>query len=216
MQGYEFIHVYESGSIGFGNKRNLDNFLKYLFSCSGNHKENSQTKKNYCLECNQKDDNYIYYFIEDGATQLSALKDRCREKLKTHENLLSDLHYVFFAIKIGKELITNMITIDKVKGGLTFAFGEDVAQDISEKHYNGKIDDFLADLGSKIEKNKGFKFFSDCSKENRIKIESTIHSKIYSEYPQNNILVSISHHDQDTPYHIHRIYEKSKDYDGQT
>jgi len=190
--------IYE-GNQNFSNKGHLDNFYKYLFSNSKNHSKNEMTKFNfYCCDNENK-------FITNNLSDLKTTKKKIENKLSNYEKIYNDLQYVFFMVEIDGVLVSNMI--DTENESIYLTVGNETLEELSLMFFNGEINEVLDEIKNTISKHTKFLSFRKCSQEQRNYIEIYIHEYLskYNLKDEDEILISVSHNDQNSPYHLHRI-----------
>ena len=123
--------------------------------------------------------------------------------------LENDLTYVAFMIEKDGKLITNLLTHGGDENTLHLTTDEDSINAIVEIYYGGDIDGFYEAVEARYKKYDDFIEYRDASEEDREKIELMLHKMIIDQSEEKDAMLSISHNDQESLYHIHRIYEKN-------
>jgi len=202
----DMIFAIGAGSQKFSSYGHVNNFIKYLFSCSGKHRETEDTKKNFYLTNLPKIDGYHFVESSDGA--LSLFKKENGENLVKFSELNNDLFYMFFLIEFEGKIYTNLYEYNKEQDIYDPAMSEDIANKLSTGYFNGDTEAMLRLFGSMIETEKDLVLFDAAKRRERIIIESKVHAKIHKMGGVDEVMLAISHNDQQgSAYHIHRIYK---------
>lgn len=199
-----FIFLLNAGTQSFQDGGHFQNFLKYLFSCSKSHQENENTKNNCYFQDPSKGDDGCT-FVDNGQTNYNAFKNKWWNETKDVSTLLNNLHYIPFAIGQNGKLYSNFLTIDEQTNSIKITLEEGMINAIINHYFAGDGTNFSNAL-HRLHKEYGeFIPFDNCPLNDRVLIEKKIHSSLEDTIEPSNLLISISHTDQDSLYHIHRI-----------
>lgn len=195
----------QEGQIKVNNEHHLKNYIKYLFSNSGSHQFNELTPNNsYIVDFDSFEINYVDNSIGSQRKFNSSNKELSFD----YEKLNMDISYIFYAFKKDNLIISNILASDGENIGL--CIGDDIISHIVHKYCNGDMSVLHNSLEDLVGNNDFERIVTIEELENN-KLKETynryIHKKLNSELPKNNV-ISISHLDQESPYHIHRLFYK--------
>jgi len=204
----ELIYFANWGQQEFTNGGHVQNFLKYLFSCSKSHTENHKTKDNFYLTLD-KETNKLSKFshVTDPKDKYNKFKNKFWNELSDETTIINDLNYVAFAIIIGDRVISNIYKKDKsdpnvLRGDLS----NDIFSMVVTSYFNRDVDQYYQTVDGFIDCGKEYVYFNDATDEERLIIEKRVHKELIKQSGADNVLIAISHNDQDDSYyHIHRI-----------
>lgn len=182
------IYILEVGKQNFSDENHVMNFSKYLFSQTQKHTKNDLTQYNSFIV-----DEEINY-VENGKNDL---KDFISKKQ-------NDLQYIYYIFKIDNIVISNFIS--KIDGELTIISDVESLNMIVRKYYKGNEDILNEEL--EVLDNDKYEILDlpDLDTQSRTLFDEYIHSFVEEKNKVNKLLISMSHRDQESPYHIHRIY----------
>lgn len=204
------INVGNKEKSKFKNKGHLKNFVKYLFSCSEAHKENENTQYNFYVkkDIKTKKLNRIG-FITNPKQQCEEFLDIFDNEIEDETKLMNDLFYVALIVINENEIITNMIEFESEE--IVMSLPSNIINFIAEDYFNGNEEVLEKEINKVLsygmDKKFPIKIIKDLSIQRRKEIEMLVHSKLINENPNDNVLIEISHHDQEdhSIYHIHRL-----------
>lgn len=203
------IYFAHAGQESFNDEEHLDNYLKYLFSCSKSHKENALTKQNFYLNLNKQSNSLNKYsFVYNSKEKYQKFKTNFEEELYDENELKNDLFYVGFIITIGNRTISNFFAPSLDDSDVLIpCLPSEVIDIMINEYFNGEETLFGKAVKHVIDNIPGqLTEFKNATEQERLFIEKKIHSKLIEKSPTDKILLAISHHDQDqSPYHIHRL-----------
>lgn len=203
------VYVVSVGEEGFTNKNHVKNFVKYLFSCSKAHIENENTKFNFYVKRDLKDNNLNRIgFIKNPVEQCNDFLNNFGKELFDENKLKNDIYYALFFVVTKDKLITNFFEYQDNELNITYP--ENVMDAMCEKYCDNDEREFEESINqilrfvydNKIE----IKPFKETTLEERKEIEMLVHGRLIKENNE-KVLIEISHHDQDDHdiYHIHRL-----------
>jgi hypothetical protein len=191
------IYILEVGNQNFSDESHVMNFSRYLFSQTQKHSKNDSTKYNSFIV-----DGKINY-VENGKNDL---KDFISKKQKDFSNkkIKNDLQYIYYIFKIDNIVISNFIS--KIDGELNIISDEESLKMIIKKYYKGNEN--LLNKELEVLDNDKYEILDlpEIDNESRILFDEYIHSFVDEKIKKNKLIISMSHTDQESPYHIHRIY----------
>lgn len=203
------VYVILAGEQDFTNQRHVENFVKYLFSCSKAHIENEDTKFNFYVKRDTKDKvlNRIG-FVKNPKWQCDEFLNNFKKELSNETKLVNDIYYVLFFVVTENKIITNFF--DYEDNELTITYPEDIMDAMCEKYFDNDGKEFEESINKILRFSSDnqipIKTFKESLLEERKEIEMLVHGRLIKEN-NDNVLIEISHHDQDDHdiYHIHRL-----------
>lgn len=179
----------------FTDKKHLINFIRYLLSLTQKHPNNSRTKFNY-----------INMYIMDSGQLGLAKKETYQEIINMIEEtglewneLVNDLCYWAYIIPINGKLFSNFATGKEEQINVESIIFDELKrlhpniESILEKHMN----DY-----------KEIHWFDTASEQEHLILEEILEQHQLEMLPDILPLLHVSHVDQDSIHHIHRIYRK--------
>ena len=176
----------------FEGEGHLKNFVRYLMSQTASHSENERTKLNY-----------VQFSGDEGglgracAESVQTALNHFQELRSGPDKLVNDLIYWAYSVRIGTRVISNMHvyegetlgvegnTYDKVASYM----GETAMQEALERVFGGGADYVPIEKASESE---------------RLLIERELAHRA-ADLMKAPALLHVSHHDQDSMHHTHRI-----------
>lgn len=195
------IFLISNDKMSFTDERHLINFSKYLFSDSLKHQVNTDTMLNtYYLNKNFNNPIKVNPLSTDFFVK--SVKNS-KDKISS---LSMDLNYVLFIIELGDYVISNLFETDD-DGNSTICIPDELISYILETYFDSDKRRFLNLLDSAVAEDKTFVNFEKIQKDDEVRllIDKLIHKHLDKEIPTLETLISISHQDQESIYHIHRI-----------
>lgn len=194
----------------FTNKGHLKNFVKYLFSCSGAHTENEDTQYNFYVKKDLKTKalNRVG-FIKTPKKQCEEFLELFKNEIHDETKVINDLFYVAFIIINEGKMITNMFEIEDEQ--IVMSLPEEIISLLAEDYFNNSEEALEQEINKLLnygmDNDFSIETIKDLSIQKRKEIEMLVHSKLINENPNDNVLMEISHHDQEdhSIYHIHRL-----------
>lgn len=206
----DLIYLICTGNMGFNGNKHVHNFLKYLFSCSQAHQQNDITKKNFYIHLEKESQKLkTFGFVVDSKDKYNKFKNKFWNEIIDDTTLTNDLFYIGFFITLKERNISNIFEINPDNPTeLILNLLPSITEYIIDDYFSGSEDNFLATMNEKI--NSGYYVpFSQATDEERLMIEKKIHSQLIKNSAGKNVLLAISHHDQeDSHYHIHRLIKE--------
>lgn len=203
------IYFVYSGEETFNDEEHLHNYIKYLFSCSNSHTENENTKNNFYLSLNKTTGALnTCSFVYDSHDKYSKFTKKFSLELNDCRKLKNDLFYVVFMLHFNGKIISNIFKYLEEDNSLTYVLPKEALGVVINEHFDCEEDfeDLLENNLSST--NNEYFHLDDVSSEERIIIEKLVHLELIKNskyYPEGTVLLSISHHDQESMYHIHRL-----------
>lgn len=190
------------GESSFHNERHFKNFVKYLFSQSTKHQPNNETKNNCFIQCDENGRKGFLMNDKNPKVELSNFNKKFNKNYKSYKKFINDLNYVFFSINFEGEILTNIFTEED--GDTFLNMPPDHIDYVVSKYFNGYRSNFDRYINSILE-GKEVVFLEKVNNKQRKLIDSLI----YKEISKNGeSLFYVTHNDQDSPYHVHRIIKK--------
>lgn len=194
----------------FQNQGHLKNFIKYLFSCSKAHTENENTHYNFYVKKDKGTQllNRIG-FIKNPNKQYEDFIESFSKEITNETKVFNDLFYVAFIIIIENKIITNMFEVEG--NNIIMSLPREIIGLIVEDYFNGNEsaleEEITKILNYGTDNNLIITNMKEINIEKRKEIEVLVHSSLISKNPNDNVLIEISHHDQEdhSIYHIHRL-----------
>jgi hypothetical protein len=120
------------------------------------------------------------------------------------KKIKNDLQYIYYIFKIDNIVISNFIS--KIDGELNIISDEESLKMIIKKYYKGNEN--LLNKELEVLDNDKYEILDlpEIDNESRILFDEYIHSFVDEKIKKNKLIISMSHTDQESPYHIHRIY----------
>ena len=172
----------------------LINFTKYLFSQSNSHQPNDFTCMNWFVSNGRPQ--FIGVTPKDQLSSFLALM-----KSKPYSRYINSLNYPLYVFRNGKTLITNIFTLSQ---------DENVLSIWDHIHLTDEQLQEVLDFAKNEEFDRTIELHEVTDSVLLFSLEDAIHQKAHFTNRENdlekqfNLLISISHHDQDE-YHIHRL-----------
>lgn len=198
------IFIRRAGGVqDFQNRGHAQNFVKYLFSQSSKHQPNERTQFNFYVIPNG--DRFIVSFVDDPEKNLAIFRQSIEGRLDNYRSLQNELYYVAFFIAIDDVLYSNMLFRDEDTDDL-FVPNEHL-EFLADEYYDGNQSVARLEIDSIMKKFKHVMPFEECARKARKAIEIKIHKMLVQKLMQpENMLISMSHVDQDQLYHVHLLY----------
>lgn len=192
-------YVY-NGPSGFADMKHVNNFGRYLFSLTGKHPKNDRTKNNYGVSFDQGRVSEGG-FVTSPSADFDAFKASHLKGFTRAAQLVNDLIYVMFVIEVDGILTSNVLM--HVGDELQTSMDEETINTFADAVFGGQkgFNEFLEQLheiGTKVIA------YEDVTQEVREKVERRLHQQFRNDEPA-DVVFSISHTDQDSMYHLHRI-----------
>ena len=188
------IFIASDGRSYINDKKHVDNFTKYLFSCSSSHKENAQTRNNF-------------FQVQSG---LINGNNNAKENYNTTKNKLwnlttnpaqlrNDLFTIAYYFDFGDEIVTNIF----------YRENDQIKILPLNNHFYEKNNTTLKALYAQFTGESSSKKLTEFTSANT-KAKQYIAERIFEEMPKvkNNeeLLVQVIHLDQEErPPHVHRL-----------
>lgn len=184
-----------SGS-SFSNRSHFDNFVKYLFSQSAKHSENEHTNKNTYRKNNSPHLIYVDNATESYHNITSKIKKKFDCNLYTNSII-----YFYFILEVNGKLISNFLEVDN-----NVVTGVSIDEETICEHYKTQ-NDFFTEIENIVSKHNEVIHFLDSKLEDRKIIDEKLHN-MASQQQEGEVILAVSHNDQESPYHIHCIVKK--------
>lgn len=203
------IYFVYSGEETFDDDGHFHNYLKYLFSCSKTHTQNDKTKNNFYLSLNKQTGALnTCSFVYDSKDKYTKFTNKFATEINDYRKLKNDLFYVVFMLHFNGKTISNIFKYLDEDNALTYVLPKDALNVVINEHFDSEQDfEDLLENNLSITDNEYF-HFDDVTLEERTIIEKLVHLELIKNskyYPEGTVLLSISHHDQESMYHIHRL-----------
>lgn len=216
MNHPDLIYLASIGTVPLNGLGHVQNHLKYLFSCSNDHQQNPATTNNYAfrmaVDPASKRKTLVHGFVGDGKKDYNTAKNAMWNETQDHERLRAERILVGFIVDIGKRTISNMLKRSRSNEeghNLSHCMPEEVAQCFAEDHHGGNEDALYAAIEARIsapsEVSRTFVSLDKATLSERFAIERKVHELLFKDPMGKNTLLSVSHHDQADPYHVHRL-----------
>ena len=202
------IYIIKTEAQGFSDKAHLNNFIKYLFSMSREHRESEATKTNFYLSQDRSDETLSKYgFINDSQKKYSRFINKFSDVLNNPQNLKNDLFYIGFIIHIEQRIIGNVFKrTNKGSHTLEMDLPASVRDLIVQEHFANSDEDYFERMGDAIDDALEYVHFDDASEMERFTVEKMLHAEVSKKFEEKGVLLSISHNDQEQSlYHAHRL-----------
>ncbi|GGB66546.1 hypothetical protein GCM10011607_28970 [Shewanella inventionis] len=201
------IFIFGAEEQSFNSSSHLTNFIKYLFSDSTNHQANELTAHNAFFYAGKS--GKAGRFVNDNKAEITLFKDFIANEKLTYQSCIMDIHYLFFLIEINGKLFSNIV--GERNGKLVMYLNYDTFMDIAHEYFYDEPHAFENALMAKIEQcNVNPIHISEpsISESDRRMIELALHKQV-KRFCNRDTIISISHGDQSSAYHIHRITRRS-------
>lgn len=196
------IFILSAGESSFSNEGHFKNFVKYLFSQSKSHQPNEETKNNCFIYSENNEKSGFLMDDKIPKEELSKFNKIFNQKYKSYKKYISDLNYVFFIINFKDEILTNLFSEEDEEVALNMP--PEHLEIIVSIYFKGDRNNFDNYINKNFE-GKEIVFLENTNKKQR----KTIDSLIYKEISKNGeALFYVTHNDQNSPYHVHRIIKK--------
>lgn len=195
--------IYATRYVGeqrFNDARHLTNIMNYLFSQTVKHQRNDKTIRNYVTA-----QGYDGTFNTQPDILKSRIQSLLSKELEDPFLLSNDLFYVNFALVTPEGVFSNFICSPQpdVLEVTDLQGYEDTANHL----FNGNADNLNTFLVGLSAEHDGIMEFDDAPIEARKRIEMFIQGMALPDLDR--MVLSISHSDQSSPYHVHRILRRS-------
>ena len=193
------IFLINGQQIPIKNKDSIINHFNYLFSNTDKHNISKETKNNFYILGDPSKGNSGFL------TNPRKSQIECKKYVDTFKNkLVVDISYFFFYVVIDDFLITNIL--DYENSDIVCIIPDEAFEQVKDVMGKEQILKEMEDLLNNNNKLTVINYRNLDNQEFRKVIEETIQSALYNNAPSKSLL-SISHNDQDSLYHVHRILE---------
>lgn len=219
----ELIYTVKTGVLAFESISHVHSFTKYLFSCSGGHVENADTKRNFALSL--KTNEYTFKHIKKPTDQYTDFRDRWRQLMINENVWLNDLFYSCFAVVIEDRIITNMIVLPEgisereIEDRELLVEGSVEIYSSNAQNYDDtvQVEDVIQNMAefTNLHNKKKVVWYQDCDIGDMEMVDQIIHKQILDSFIQEDFtaVLSVTHYDQQETnccYHIHRLMLENK------
>lgn len=209
---YDIIYLAPIGAIPLTDGRHVQNHLKYLYSCSSAHPQNEKTVRNHffriSVDALSKRQTLIAGFVGDGKKDYNTAKNELWNLTADPSVLRSDRTYIGFIVNIGGRMISNMFG-EEIGETLSIQSNPDhVIQYFVDDYHAGDINQFYETIEKRVAAGGELLIpLSKATKEEHRLVEFKVHQLLFQKAKAERlkIIVSMSHHDQDDGWHIHRL-----------
>lgn len=192
------IHTLSTEKQNLTDQSHLDNFIKYLFSKSNKHQENSLTQHNAFLYRGHSET--VSRFNRDASSSSRAFTKALKASGLTYSDFTMTVHYVVYAFLKNDKLYTNMFR-QLENGKVEPCLDQHTFQHITDQHYNGDKERFESEIDELLDDARKVKHFDICNETVKDAITKCYIRKEFT----NNTFLAITHVDQDDLYHIHTL-----------
>lgn len=192
----------------FDNIKDLQWYMKFLFSCSKDHKANSKTELNSYLRRDLETGRLSKFgFMTQNQQKYEQFKEGFWEIVKDHKKIIYETHHCAFLISVGNKLITNLVMKSpENERELITTIPNKMLDSIIETYYQDNEELLFAKLDFIInDPTKELIQFADAPQDIRKIVEKKMHGTINQNEPR-DVLISVSMHDiENKPYQIQRL-----------
>ena len=190
------IFILNAGELNFKDYFHFENHLKYLFSESKGHPTIKKTELNrFFINGNFDNPNKIVN------TSIGDFRKFFKSNTLKIESLVMDLDYVLFIATIGNQVISNFLLLQN--DSPVVSLDEETMNAFLKTYFNGEEQNLLNFIDEKLTDESIILEFEDFNEETiRDKIIKEIHLK--ANVNKNSVL-SVSHEDQESLFHVHKI-----------
>lgn len=184
------------GTSTFSDRKHAHNFVKYLFSNSLSHTANELTSQNVYTSIEKNE----YSFVSSNKKEYNKTKNALWHELNKPEQLYNDLSYIYYYFETEGTIITNIfqknneeISCDEIPENFTSTFYRDVEHLIEDKR------EIITTATNIIS-------LEDTDSELSLEANIEIFNELMQREPVlGKLLCTVSHLDQESMYHIHRL-----------
>lgn len=199
-------------TMGFDSDSFVQNFLKYLMSTSRNHTETSDTKRNLVVE-------YIdgglapkvarIYYNDNAGKRTRALLAQWKNNPRPCTTLLQDLTYLSFVVPVGRRAVSNFLCARREKGQIFIDVSNPHAASwCLEDMFEGSQSRFERGIGRVLDQVDELVTYDNLDQAELFEIDKILHLHVNRVFPGHAPVIAVSHNDQATPFHIHRIMKR--------
>lgn len=208
MADANLIFSIKSEFDNFDSIKDVQWYMKFLFSCSKDHPSNEKTALNAYLRRDLETGRLSKFgFMTQNKQKYDQFKESFWESIKDHKRIFYEIHQCAFVISVGNKIITNLVSIsDENSRELITMIPNKLLDNIIETYYHDNEDILFSKLDFIInDPTKELIQYKDASVDIQKLIEKKIHGTINSHDPR-EVLLSVSMNDiEKEPYHIHKF-----------